>query len=268
MIKKQLFLKYVKFEFALILLPFALVILTDFIIILYIVLAMRIQNLLHLFFPSLCACCNRVLLKNEKVLCTFCRNDLPIIETQNHQKNTISSIFYGRIPIKNVVSFLYYRKEGITKKLIQELKYNGNQSIGTFLGNWFGKELKEKNVFSTVDYIIPVPLHPKKEKSRGYNQLTTFGKSLSNILQIPYKSDILSRVSSSKTQTLQQRFERFSNVDTKFFLKDTATLENKHVLLIDDVITTGATLEACCNELLKTKNITISIATIAYTERT
>lgn len=225
-----------------------------------------IKGILNVFYPHLCIC-NRQLLETEKILCSVCRHNLPIISIKNYAKNEITQIFYGRIPIKKAASFLYFKKDNSTQKLIHHLKYKGNQEIGTLLGNWFGNILKDQNAFKDVDYIIAVPLHPKKEKTRGYNQITTFCISLSKILEIKHLENILQRVSLTKTQTLKQRFERFSNSDTKFFLTDTKILENKHILLVDDVITTGATLEACCNELLKTKNVRISIATMAYTEQ-
>ncbi len=224
------------------------------------------ENFFHLFYPKLCALCDVQLVTNEKVLCTHCRHDIPIICETDYRNNKISKSFYGKIPIEKAISFLFYRKEGKTKQLIHQLKYKGNQEIGSFIGNWFGAVLKESNEFHEIDYIIPVPLHPKKLKKRGYNQLTTFGESLSIILKTPYKKDVLVRVSTSKTQTLKQRFDRFNNLDSKFFLNDTTIFKDKHLLLIDDVITTGATLEACCKELLKSEKCKISIVTMAFTE--
>lgn len=225
-----------------------------------------LKDFIELFYPKLCAVCESQLLSEEKVLCTYCRHDLPLMDITNFKDNRVINSFYGRIPIEKAISFLYYRKVGKAKTLIHQLKYKGNQEIGTFLGDWFGRILKELNVFNDVDYIVPVPLHPKKEKQRGYNQLTTFGLRLSTLLEIPYQPNILVRKSTEKTQTLKQRFERFSNASTKFSIADNSLFTNKHILLIDDVITTGATLEACCVALLKTPQIKISIATMAFTE--
>lgn len=227
----------------------------------------KLKDIFNLFYPDICISCSKSLLKNEKILCAFCCHDLPLININNCYENRVETTFFGRLPIKKTISFLEYKKESIAQKLIHELKYKGNEEVGVFLGNWFGNQLQETKIFNDVDYIIPVPLHKKKEKTRGYNQLTKFGKCLSEKLNISYNDDTLFRISSTKTQTLKQRFERFTNTNTTFSLIDRSIFENKHVLLIDDVITTGATLEACCNELLKTKNITISIATMAYTER-
>ncbi|WP_348715555.1 ComF family protein [Tenacibaculum sp. 190130A14a] len=195
-------------------------------------------------------------------------NDLPIIDDNPHTNVTLHATFLGKIPVKNVRSFLYYQKHGITQKIIHNLKYKNRPELGDYIANWFGSQLKESNVFKNIDYIVPVPLHYKKLKKRGYNQLSTFGKTLANLLDAEYKPQILVKISLAKTQTFKKRFERFSNDNTSFKLSDNQIFKNKHILLIDDVITTGATLQACCNELLNTPNITISIATMAFTEKT
>ena len=149
---------------------------------------------------------------------------------------------------------------------LEQIKYKNNESVGEFLGEWFGQKLLETAKFNDIDYIIPVPLHKKKLRQRGYNQLTKFGERLSTILDIEYLEDVLIRSSASKTQTFKNRVERFKNLITNFSIVDTELIKNKHVLLIDDVVTTGATLEACCKQLLKAENIKISIVTIALTE--
>ncbi len=227
---------------------------------------LSILNFFELFYPNICVVCDEHLLPSEELLCTFCRHDLPLIDECNYKENQISKIFYGRVPIEKAMSFMYYRKKGKAKTMIHQLKYKGNQEVGVFLGNWFGHQLNESKQFKDVDFIIPVPLHPSKLKIRGYNQLTTFGKTLEKILKTSYLENVLIRTNRSKTQTFKHRFERFSNSETKFLVKNSELLVNKHVLLIDDVITTGATLEACANELLKSDGIKISIVTMAFTE--
>ncbi|QMU66108.1 MAG: ComF family protein [Flavobacteriaceae bacterium] len=225
-----------------------------------------IKDLFSLFYPALCPLCEQPLLLGEMVICTVCRHDMPVIYDKNFKKNKIATVFYGKIPIVYATSFLLFQKEGKVKKLIHELKYRGNQSIGIFLGKWFGTLLLHSVIFKDIDIVIPVPLHKKKQRKRGYNQLTTFGESISKILNIPYMEGVLLRSSVSKSQTFKNRFERFSDLTTKFYVSDHTILENKHILLIDDVITTGATLEACCLELQKTPAIKISIITMAATE--
>lgn len=227
-----------------------------------------LKDIFYLFFPYLCVNCELTLLQNEKYLCTYCISDLPIIDDNLHTNVTLYSSFFKDSSIKNFQSFLYYQKHGITQKLIHALKYKNQTSIGTFLGTWFGNRLQRLGVFTEVDYIVPVPLHQNKLRKRGYNQLTTFGKALEKTLYIEYKPNILIRTSISQTQTFKNRFDRFSNKHTQFKLTNLDIFKHKHILLIDDVITTGATLQACCTELRKTHNITISIATIALTEKT
>lgn len=225
-----------------------------------------LKDLFHLFYPKLCVICDEKLIENENVICTLCRHDLPLTNFLDYTDNKVTQTFYGRVLIEKAFSLLFYRKEGSTLHLIHNLKYKGNEEIGVFFGNWLGETLKENQEFATIDFIIPVPLHPKKRRERGYNQVTKFGKRLSFYLNIPFIENELIRISSTKTQTFKARFERFNNVDTKFLLKNPSKFNNKHILLIDDVITTGATLEACAKEFSKSENCKISILTMAYTE--
>tara|TARA_B110000046_G_scaffold123536_1_gene130023 strand:- start:7129 stop:7815 length:687 start_codon:yes stop_codon:yes gene_type:complete len=225
-----------------------------------------LKDLFYLFYPKTCAVCEQKLVENETTICTHCRHDLPLTNFKDFKQNKVSETFYGRILIEKAFSLLVFRKEGITKKLIHDLKYKGNEEVGSFFGNWLGTILKENQEFKNVDYIIPVPLHPEKLKERGYNQVTKFGETLSNHLNIPFLENYLVRTSSTKTQTFKARFERFNNIETKFLLESPDFFDNKHILLIDDVITTGATLEACAKEFMKSKDCKISILTMAYTE--
>jgi len=224
------------------------------------------QHLFNLFYPSTCTCCEQNLLDQENIVCIECRADLPFVENGDFITNQLTLTFEGRVLIEKGASFLYYHPSGKTKKLIHELKYKNNQEVGLFLGRWFGERLLQSSKFMELDYILPVPLNIKKQQKRGYNQLTKFGESLSTILNTKYLENVLIRSSTTKTQTFKNRVERFKNLMTNFSITNTALLENKHILLIDDVVTTGATLEACCKELLKAENIKISIATIALTE--
>lgn len=225
-----------------------------------------LKDLYALFYPEVCLCCHEHLTTNETVICLTCRHDLPLTNFSSENNNLVEKSFYGRIPIENATALFYFFKKGKIQELIHALKYKKQQQVGTLLGNWLGEELRESDRFKTVDCIIPVPLHHKKLKSRGYNQVTTFGKSLSEKLNIPYEENFLKRISFTNTQTKRIRFDRWRNVQELFFVEDYNALENKHILLIDDIITTGATLEACCKAFQKTKNIKISIACMAYTK--
>ncbi len=225
-----------------------------------------LKDTFHLFFPKVCVCCDEQLVKNEAVVCLKCRFELPVTNFTNEIDNKVEQAFYGRVKIEFATALLFYRTKGISQQLIYQLKYKGKQNVGNFLGEWLGFELKESERFSSIDFIVPVPLHSKKLKKRGYNQLSTFGSSISKILNVPFMNDVLLKKSITDTQTLKRRFERWKNVNEIFYLTDIDVFKNKHILLIDDVITTGATLEACALELSKTKNIKISIATMTFTE--
>ena len=225
-----------------------------------------LKDLFYLFYPNICANCSEQLLQNEKVICIFCRHDLPLTNFQSYTKNKVSRIFSGRITIEKAYSLLFLRKQGITKNLIHDLKYKGNEEVGVFFGNWIGEIVAKNKEFSTVDFIVPVPIHAKKKKIRGYNQVTKFGECLSMHLKVPLNEDVLIRQSATKTQTLKSRFERFNDLESKFLARNASVFIEKHILIIDDVITTGATLEACAKELLKTPGVKISILTMSYTE--
>lgn len=225
-----------------------------------------LQHLFNLFYPDTCVCCDQYLLDQEKIICIECRLDLPFIETGNSTYNPLLETLKGKVIVEEGTSFLYYHPEGKVKKLIHQLKYKNNQKVGVFLGEWLGLKLLETKAYNNIDYIIPVPLHKDKLRLRGYNQLTKFGETLSSILNIEYLEGILIRNTMAKTQTLKKRLDRFKSLVNNFSLINADLLKNKHVLLIDDVVTTGATLEACCNELLKVEGMKISIVTIALTE--
>ena len=191
---------------------------------------------------------------------------MPLTDFKNFRENKIVRIFYGRVPIENAFALLYFKKKGITQNLMHNLKYKDNQEVGSIFGNWIGEQLKNTTNFQNLDCIIPVPIDKKRLKKRGYNQLTKFGEQLSyhfNSLFIPNQ---LVKVKPSETQTFKSRLDRFTDLEKRFKVTDISFFNNKHVLLIDDVITTGATLEACAKQLLKANNCKISLITMAYTE--
>ena len=225
-----------------------------------------LKDVFAVFYPNLCLCCNDHLLNNETVICISCRHDLPKTHFSFETNNLAEKTFFGRIKIEEATALFYFFKKGKIQQLIHQLKYQKQQQVGTFIGNWLGDEIIDSDRFKTIDCIIPVPLHKKKQQQRGFNQVTTFGQSLSKKLNIPYLENILVKISSTKTQTKKVRLDRWKNVQELFYVYNKATLENKHILLIDDILTTGATLEACCNALNKTKTLKISIACMAYTK--
>ena len=221
-----------------------------------------ISSFLDLFFPDLCKSCNNPLNVGEKIICTNCRHKLPQTNYHLSKNNEIEKIFYGRSKIEFASSFLFFYKNSLTQNLIHNLKYKGHQEIGTLIGHWYGNKLLEESNLS-FDYIVAVPLHRHKEKKRGYNQVDTFGKSLAKVFNATYSKDNLVRIYKSETQTKKSRFARWLNVKEIFSINDTELFSNKKVLLIDDVITTGATLDACCHQLSKSPGIKISIVTMA-----
>lgn len=224
-----------------------------------------LNDIINLFFPEICLNCEQQLGSNETIICTSCRHDMPLTNFTGEINNKVEQVFYGRISIKEATSLMYYYKKNKVQKIIHSLKYKGHQEIGAFFGEWLVKEMLQSDRFNNIDMIVPVPLHPKKLKKRGYNQVSIFGKTLATYLNANYCEDILIRKSATSTQTKKHRLERWKNVEELFFLTDNSYFEGKNILLIDDVITTGATLEACANELSKTSNINISIATMAFT---
>jgi len=225
-----------------------------------------LKDIFNVFFPEVCLCCHEHLTNNELTVCLICRHDLPLTNFSAEKDNLVEKSFYGRIPIENATALFYFLKKGKVQQLIHELKYNKQQQVGVFTGNWLGAEIAESKRFKHIDYIIPVPLHKNKLKTRGYNQVTTFGESLAQKLTAEYNRNFLIKVSSTKTQTKKIRLDRWKNVQELFVVQNKSALENKHILLIDDIITTGATLEACCNAFSNIKGLKISIACMAYTK--
>jgi ComF family protein len=224
------------------------------------------KSLLHLFFPPVCAGCKTVLVANENVICTKCRHEIPLTQNHLNSENEAIKKFYGRIPVEHVSALVYFHKKGIVQELIHCLKYRGQEDIGTVLGEWYAEELISSQLLQTVDTIIPVPLHPKKLRERGYNQVTEFGNALAKKLGIPLNNSILFRQVYSKTQSQKNRLGRTEGIDTIFDVTFNEKDHNQHFLLIDDVITTGATLEVCAKALLKIPGAKISIVCMAMAD--
>lgn len=224
------------------------------------------KSIINLFFPKVCSGCSAFLLSNENVICTVCRHNIPLTSHLLNPQNEAFKKFYGRIPVLHTSAIFYFHKKGIVQELIHNLKYKGHEEIGTILGEWYAEDLKKIELLKSVDEIIPVPLHRKKLKERGYNQVTTFGKALSSGLNLAYNDSLLIRNVYSKTQSKKNLLGRTEGIETIFDVSFTEKDHHKHFLLIDDVITTGATLEACSRALLKIPGSKISIICMAMAQ--
>lgn len=221
------------------------------------------HDLINLFYPRLCNICEQELVKNEPVICAKCIHELPVTTYHLNNENPVKKVFYGRVEVEHATSLLDFHKKSAVQKLIHQLKYKGQQDIGSFLGKWLGEQMLESDMFSEVDLVVPVPLHKKKLQQRGYNQVENFGREISAVLQIPYIDSALIKTSFSTTQTIKARLARWGNMEESFVLADPAAVSNRHVLLVDDIITTGATLEACATVLKEAGGVKISVATMA-----
>ncbi len=220
-------------------------------------------DFLNLFYPKTCEACGNILLKNENFLCTRCLAELPYTNYHKTADNPIEKLFWGRIFIFSATALFKFHKKSRYQKLIHKLKYKGKKEIGFFLGQLFAYEIKNAPKFNDLDFVIPVPLHPKRYKERGYNQAEWIAMGICDVLNTKLSADNLYRKVATQTQTKKTRLERWKNVNSIFDLKNTDEFKNKHILLVDDVITTGSTLESCAETLQKAENIKISIGTIA-----
>lgn len=220
--------------------------------------------LLHLAFPHVCEGCGTDSLQTEHLLCLRCLSSLPSTNFHMHPNNPIEKIFWGRIPVTSASSQYYFTKESMMQHLMHQFKYKGNKEVGIYLGRLMGWALQESNRFSFVDVLIPLPLHKSREHKRGYNQAAILCEGISSVLNKPVIKNAVIRPEQTETQTKKGRIQRWQNMKEKFELANPQAMEDKHVLLVDDVVTTGATLEACGQEILKAKNAQLSIATLCF----
>jgi len=225
------------------------------------------ESLLHVVFPHVCDGCGSDLLNIESRLCIRCLASLPETNFEIHPNNPVEKDFWGRLNIIDGSAHLYFTKESLVQHLMHQLKYRGNKDLGVQLGRIMGNALKSSTRFNSIDALIPLPLFPSKEKKRGYNQAKVLCDGIAEILNLPVLSNVIIRPQYTETQTKKGRIERWKNIEGKFKLIDPAAIQNKHLLLIDDVVTTGATLEACGNELLSANNIKLSVATLCIASR-
>lgn len=222
-----------------------------------------LQGLVSIFYPDLCAVCGNVLLFNEQVLCLKCLAHLPRAGFHSCPDNEVARLFWGRIPVRNATSFIIFNKDSQYRGILHALKYKGRQHIGSEMGRLFGLELRD-TPFASADIIHPVPLHPAQLRKRGYNQSELIASGMAKSLQIPVFNNLITRAFNTASQTRKLRYERWENVRNTFRIISPMMLSNKHVLLVDDVITTGATTEACAGALLSVNGVTVSIASLAF----
>ena len=222
-----------------------------------------LQSFIDLLFPKSCTGCNTPLLREEPFLCTQCELEMPINPELNEQKNEVNDVFSGRLPLVWANSFLHFSKNGIAQNLIHALKYKDREDLGFELGLRYGTHIKTI-LPDKPQLIIPVPLHPKKQKARGYNQCQSIASGLAQALGSKVENHAIRRTIANPSQTKLNRAKRWKNVEGIFCLDKPETVAQKHILLVDDTLTTGATLESCGLELLKADGVKLSIATLAY----
>ncbi|MBS1654679.1 MAG: ComF family protein [Bacteroidetes bacterium] len=222
------------------------------------------ESVLNLFFPHVCAGCGSDLLDIQNSLCLKCIDNMPQTHFHLHADNPVEKHFWGRIAVSTATSQYYFTKESLMQHLMHQLKYKGNKELGLFLGRLIGSQLLQTDRFLGIDALVPLPLFPAKERKRGYNQATVLCEGISAEMNVPVWKDVVIRTEHTETQTKKSRVERWQNMEGKFELVNSEKLQNKHLLLVDDVVTTGATLEACGYELLKPDNTKLSIATLCY----
>jgi ComF family protein len=223
-----------------------------------------ILDLLHLFYPHLCAGCQSDVLSVHDPICPICIASLPETGFENITENPVEKTFYGRIHLKAATSSYYFSKGSALQHIIHALKYEKNQKAGLVLGRLLGSQLKNCSQFREDYLLVPVPMHPGKEKQRGYNQAAVIAKGIHEVTTWPLCEDAVLKLLQTTTQTKKGRNDRWENIRDGFKLNNAAALENKHILLIDDVLTTGATLEACGQCIFEATPASLSVATIAW----
>lgn len=223
------------------------------------------NDLYTILYPRVCFGCNAHLVLNERFLCTFCRYELPVTEYHLVVGNPVEKIFLGRIPIERASSFLRFEKKGMVQQILFYWKYRNQPKLGRFFGQMIGATLNASACYADVDVVIPVPMHPKKQRKRGYNQVDSFAEEIAVALKIPLLKEVLVKTSNTKSQTKKSRWKRSEKLVNVYKLKKPELVRGKHILLIDDLITTGGTMEACGVVLLENTNSKLSLLSFAVT---
>ncbi len=221
-------------------------------------------DFLALFYPKYCYACGKKMVNQEILLCTECELHLPLTDFHTYTPNPMEKMFWGRVEVEAAASYFYFRKGSGVQSLIHHLKYKGKREIGVFFGHRLGLNLSEHPVFSTADAIVPVPLHPKRQRERGYNQSEAVAEGMAEVLHLPVVSDALVRSRATSTQTRRGVYQRWENVSGIFEIRDAASLQGRHLILVDDVTTTGATMEAAARCLQSLPGVKVSLASLAF----
>lgn len=221
------------------------------------------DGFLHLLYPELCAACGHEIPAGEDCFCFKCHLNLSASDMYRSRENEFTERLWGRLNLESGAALYYFNRRSPVQYALHRLKYHNQPEIGVKIGRAFGRKLKSSEAFGSVEAIVPVPLHPKKERLRGYNQSAMFAQGLSEAMEVPVFSKTLTRRTFTETQTKKKRMERFSNVNDVFAVEKPSRIEGKHLLLVDDVLTTGATLEMCGHALLSVPGTKLSLATIA-----
>jgi ComF family protein len=225
------------------------------------------ESFFHLFFPHVCSGCGSDLVNEESNLCLHCLTSMPETNFHMHSNNPIEKKFWGRLPLASATAQYYFTKESLMQHLMHQLKYKGNRELGKQMGRLMGNDLLASNRFNRIDALIPLPLFAAKEKRRGYNQSTILCEGIAEIMNVEILDRVIIRTQHTDTQTTKGRMERWLNMEGKFKLIQAEKIQGKHVLLVDDIITTGATLEACGQELLQVDHLQLSVAAFCYSNR-
>ncbi len=220
--------------------------------------------LLHLAFPQICEGCGNDQVNIDHQLCIRCEDSLPKTNFHLHTGNPVEKIFWGRLPVTNASSLYYFTKESLIQQLMHAFKYRGNKDLGMYLGKLMGYSLAESNRYAAIDALLPLPLYGRKERARGFNQAAVLCDGIASVIKKPVLYDVLNRTVHTETQTKKSRAERWKNMEGRFSLMKPEAVEGRHILLVDDVLTTGATLEACGKEIFKYCNLQLSIATLCF----
>ncbi len=224
-------------------------------------------GMLQLLYPELCVACGQDLPFSATCFCMHCKSRLSVSDMYKCRDNEFVHRLWGRLPLQSGAAAYYFTRNSPIRHAIHHLKYRNKPEIGKILGREFGRQLKRSADFQTIDLIVPVPLHPKKERLRGYNQSAMIAQGLAEAMDVPLLNGVLVRNTHTETQTHKKRMDRFQNVDAMFGLRKPHLLAGKHILLADDVLTTGATLEVCGQTLLQAEGARLSCATIAIAAR-